>query len=138
MIDDNCIFCKLANGQIPTNSVYENDDFKVILDNAPATKGHALVLPKQHYKNIFEADDEVIKNGILLAKKVGKAMMKELNCDGINIVQNNYEAAGQTIFHLHFHVIPRFDNDSVGKLWKPQEVSDEDLQEVAKVISKGL
>lgn len=138
MIDDNCIFCKLANGQIPTTSVYENDKFKVILDTAPAAKGHALVLPKQHYKNLLEADDEVIKDAVIVAKKVGLAMMKGLNCDGINIVQNNNPAAGQTVFHLHIHVIPRFEGDKVGNLWKPQEVTTDELKEAAEQIKKGL
>ena len=70
MKDENCIFCKLANGDIPTNSIYEDDDFNVILDASPASKGHALILPKQHYANVYEIDDEVLAKAAMLAKKI--------------------------------------------------------------------
>jgi histidine triad (HIT) family protein len=108
MRDDNCIFCKLANGVIPTNSIYEDEDFKVILDADPVSKGHALILPKQHYANIYEIDDEVAAKIYPLAKKLATKMTEVLGCDGFNVLQNNGEAAGQTVFHLHMHLIPRF------------------------------
>ena len=105
MKDNNCIFCKLANGDIPTNSIYEDNDFKVILDADPATKGHALILPKNHFANLLEADDSVLEKALPLAKKIANKMKLELKCAGVNIVQNNGEAAGQTVHHLHIHVI---------------------------------
>ena len=88
MKDDNCIFCKLANGDIPTNSIYEDDDFKVILDASPATKGHALILPKQHYANIFEIEDETLAKAAKLAKKIMTHEKDVLGCEGSNLVQN--------------------------------------------------
>ena len=105
MRDDNCIFCKLANGDIPTNTVYEDEDFRVILDAAPESKGHALILPKQHYANIYEIDEEVLGKAAKLAKKVITHETEVLGCDGYNLVQNNGEVAGQTVNHFHLHFI---------------------------------
>ncbi len=91
MRDDNCIFCKIANGDIPSKALYEDDDFKVILDLGPATKGHALILPKNHYANIYKLPDEAASKVMLLAKKMTIRMTEKLNCDGFNLVQNNGE-----------------------------------------------
>ena len=96
MKDDNCIFCKLANGDIPTNTIYEDADFRVILDASPATKGHALILPKNHAANIYELPDEDAADIFVLAKKLATKMTEILHCDGFNIVQNNGEVAGIT------------------------------------------
>ena len=126
MRDDNCIFCKLANGEIPTATLYEDEDFRVILDASPAAKGHALILPKQHYANLYELDDSVASKVLVLAKKVITKMTDILGCDGYNIVQNNGEAAGQTVFHFHMHLIPRSKGDEVGLGWKMGELKDED------------
>ena len=132
MKDDNCIFCKLANGDIPTNSIYEDDDFKVILDASPATKGHALILPKQHYANIFEIEDETLAKAAKLAKKIMTHEKEILGCDGYNLVQNNGEAAGQTVFHFHMHLIPRYSDNNESKMinWKPNEFSDEEMKDI--------
>ena len=139
MKDDNCIFCKLANGDIPTNSIYEDEDFKVILDNSPATKGHALILPKQHYANMLEIDDDILGKAAKLAKKVITHEKNVLGCDGYNVLQNNGEASGQTVFHLHVHVIPRFegDTDHINIGWKPGE-TPADLQAIAEEIKANL
>ena len=94
MKDENCIFCKLANGDIPTATLYEDDDFRVILDAGPASKGHALILPKEHYKNLYELDDEIAAKALVLAKKMITKLTDVLGCDGYNIVQNNGEVAG--------------------------------------------
>lgn len=135
MKDNNCIFCKLANGDIPTNSIYEDNDFKVILDAAPATKGHALILPKNHYANIFEIDDEVAAKALPLAKKIAKNMMDKLGCDGVNILQNNGEAAGQTVHHFHVHVIPRWAGDGAIREWDHQSFSDAETAGIVKKLS---
>ena len=103
MMDENCIFCKLANGVFPTNSIYEDEDFNVILDIAPATKGHAIILPKEHYKNIYELPEDLAAKAMVLAKKMATHMTEKLNCDGFNLLQNNNEVAGQTVFHFHIH-----------------------------------
>ncbi|MCR5358239.1 MAG: HIT family protein [Lachnospiraceae bacterium] len=132
---DDCIFCKLANGVFETNMIYEDDDFAVILDAAPATKGHALIIPKEHYSDIYELDEEVAGKAFKLAKKLAAHMSKKLDCDGFNIVQNNGEAAGQTVFHFHMHLIPRYKNDNAFIQWKPTEPSPEDQKELCKLLS---
>lgn len=138
MKDDNCIFCKLANGDIPTNSIYEDDDFKVILDASPAAKGHALILPKQHYANIFEIEDETLAKAAKLAKKIMTHEKDVLGCEGYNLVQNNGEVAGQTVFHFHMHLIPRYNGDTVGITWKPGELTDEDKEEILSKVKAQL
>lgn len=134
MRDDNCIFCKLANGEIPTATLYEDEDFRVILDASPAAKGHALILPKQHYANLYELDDSVASKVLVLAKKVITKMTDILGCGGYNIVQNNGEAAGQTVFHFHMHLIPRSKGDEVGLGWKMGELTDEDKEDILSKV----
>ena len=134
MKKDDCIFCKLANGEIPTNAIYEDDTFKVILDMGPATKGHALILPKDHYDNLFEIDDQVAGKAMILAKKLANKMMDKLGADGLNLVQNNNEAAGQTVNHFHLHVIPRYKDDGQNILWNPTKPTEEELKEVCELL----
>ena len=134
MKDDNCIFCKLANKDIPTNIIYEDEKFTVILDASPATKGHALILPKNHAANIYELPDEDAADIFVLAKKLATKMTEILHCDGFNIVQNNGEVAGQTVFHFHMHLIPRYENDNAGILWEPGETTPEDMAEVKRLV----
>ena len=136
MRDENCIFCKIAAGEIPSATLYEDDDFRVILDLGPASKGHALILPKNHYRNLYDIDDEVASKAILLAKKMITKLTDVLNCDGYNIVQNNEEAAGQTVFHFHIHLIPRNNEDHVGVTWTPGKLTEEDKNEILEKISK--
>jgi histidine triad (HIT) family protein len=137
MKNDNCIFCKIANGEIPSRTVYEDDSFRVILDNGPATKGHALVLPKDHYADLFEIPEDVAAAAIVTAKKAAALLKEKLHADGLNIVQNNGEAAGQSVFHLHIHVIPRFVGDTVSIGWKPGEMPS-DMAETAEAIRANL
>lgn len=136
MRDDNCIFCKLANGVFPTNSIYEDDDFNVILDASPATKGHALILPKEHYANIYEIDEDVLGKAAKLAKKIITHEKEVLGCDGYNIVQNNGEVAGQTVFHFHMHLIPRYGNDENKKIieWDQNEFSEEEMKSICEAM----
>ena len=98
-------FCKIANGEIPSATLYEDEDFRVILDLGPASKGHALILPKAHAANIYEISDDMAAKAMILAKKMATKMTEALKCDGFNIVQNNGEPAGQTVFHFHMHLI---------------------------------
>ncbi len=129
MMED-CIFCKLANGEFPTNSIYEDDLFNVILDVGPATKGHALILPKEHAENLFDLPEETASAAMILAKKLGKRIVDRLGADGLNVVQNNGEAAGQTVKHFHLHLIPRYKNDGQNILWDPTSPSPEELKEI--------
>ncbi len=134
MKDENCIFCKLANGEIPTSTLYEDEDFRVILDASPASKGHALILPKEHYANLYELDDEIAAKALVLAKKMVTKLTDILGCDGYNIVQNNGETAGQTVFHFHIHLIPRYEGDQVGLGWKMGKLTDEDKEDILSKI----
>ncbi len=134
MKKDDCIFCKLANGDIPTNVVYEDNDFTVIMDAAPATKGHSLILPKNHFANLFELDDETANKVLPLAKKVATHMTEKLECDGFNLVQNNGETAGQTVFHFHLHLIPRYKDDNQKINWKPTEPDADSQKEILNKI----
>ncbi len=133
---DDCIFCKLANGVIPTNSIYEDEDFNVILDMSPATRGHALILPKEHADNLYELNEQTAVKVMVLAKKLAKSMTEKLKCDGFNLVQNNGTAAGQTVFHFHMHLIPRYQTDGQNINWKPQEVSADELKETRDLLAE--
>ena len=136
MMKDDCIFCKLANGVIPTNSIYEDEDFNVILDLAPATKGHALILPKAHADNLYQLPDETAAKALVLAKKLVTSMTEKLNCDGFNVVQNNGTIAGQTVFHFHMHLIPRYEEDGQRISWKPMEISGEELVKIKEALAE--
>ena len=138
MRDENCIFCKIANGEIPSATIYEDDDFRVILDLGPATKGHALILPKAHAANIYELPDETAGKAMILAKKMAGKLTDALNCDGFNIVQNNGEIAGQTVNHFHLHLIPRYEADGLNLNWPQQEISAEQLEEIRQTIKKSI
>jgi histidine triad (HIT) family protein len=129
-----CIFCKIANGEIPSNTIFENEAFRVILDNGPATKGHALVLPKEHYANLFEIPEDTLAGAAKVAKEVAANIKEKLGCDGLNLVQNNGAVAGQSVMHFHLHIIPRYENDGQHILWKPQSPSPEELVAVKNAI----
>lgn len=134
MKDDKCIFCKIANGEIPSKTLYEDDKFRVILDLGPATKGHALILPKSHYKNIYDIPEELSADVMKLARKMAGIMTDKLQCDGFNLIQNNGEQAGQTVFHFHMHLIPRYKGDGQTIGWKAGDVSPEELEEIKNII----
>ena len=138
MKDCNCIFCKIANGEIPSYTVYEDDDFKVIFDISPASKGHALVIPKEHYKNLFELDESIASKALVIAKKVATELSTELDCDGFNLLQNTEEIAGQTVFHFHIHLIPRYKNDNVKFTTTPGEIDKEFAEKLAEKIKNKL
>lgn len=135
MKDDDCIFCKIANGEIPSRTLYEDDAFRVILDLSPATKGHALILPKNHFRNLYEIDEDTAVKVLPLAKKMAVAMTEKLGCDGFNVVQNNNEVAGQTVFHFHVHLIPRYTDDNQSLVMKPCGMTPEEIDAVRDVIA---
>lgn len=132
MRDNNCIFCKIIEREIPANTIYEDEKFKVILDASPASRGHALILPKEHYADIYEIDETTAGDAMQLAKKLAGHMTDVLKCDGFNIVQNNHEIAGQTVFHFHMHLIPRYQhakNDDI-LVWNHEEFTPEEMVEI--------
>ena len=138
MKKEDCIFCKIANGEIPSTTIYENSEFRVIFDISPATKGHTLIIPKQHFDGIFDMDMETGSKLFGLATAVARSLKQELSCDGMNIVQNNGLVAGQTVFHFHLHLIPRYEGDSVKIGWEPGEADAEELKLLAKAVRKNL
>lgn len=135
MRDDACIFCKIAAGEITSKTLFEDEEFRVILDLGPATRGHALILPKNHYRNLFELPEEQAEKVMVLAKKMALKMREKLRCDGFNLVQNNEEVAGQTVFHFHMHLIPRYEGDGQVIGWKPGKPEDTELEEVRGEIA---
>ena len=135
MRKEDCIFCKIANGDIPSATIYEDEEFRVVLDLGPAAKGHALILPKDHYADLYEIDEEVAGRVFKLAKKMATKMTEALGCGGFNIVQNNKPAAGQTVFHFHMHLIPRYEGDNAGFGWNVGTLTDEDKADILAKIN---
>lgn len=134
MKKEDCIFCKIANGEIPAKTLYEDEDFRIILDLGAATRGHALIVPKEHAADLYELPDEIAGKVMILAKKMASTMKEKLQCDGLNLVQNNGETAGQTISHFHLHLIPRYVNDGQEINWVPGKPTQEELEAVKKEI----
>ena len=135
---DDCIFCKIANGLIPSSTLYEDDCFRVILDLGPASKGHALILPKEHYQDVCELDEAIGAKVLPLAGKIGAAMKKALGCAGFNLVQNNGAAAGQTVMHFHLHIIPRYEGGPEMVAWEPGSVSAEEMSRIVEAVKAEL
>ncbi len=136
MRKDNCIFCKIINGEIPSRKLYEDDNFIVIMDISPATKGHALVIPKEHYADIYEMPADLLAEAIKVAQKMVIKMTDALQADGFNIMQNNGEVSGQTVFHFHFHLVPRYREDEPCLTLTPHDMSAEELDAVKATILK--
>lgn len=135
MRDANCVFCKILDGVIPSVKLYEDEEFVIILDIGPAAFGHALIIPKNHYANLYEMPEELLGKVMSLAKVWGEKLVKALKADGLNLVQNNGLAAGQTVFHYHLHLIPRYEGDGVGELWTPGSLSEEQRKELVEKLA---
>lgn len=133
-----CLFCKIANGELKAATVFENSDFRVIMDRFPSGKGHTLILTKEHFDDVFQMDGETAGKLFALVSVVAKALKKATGCDGMNILQNNGSAAGQTIPHFHLHLIPRYENDEFTLPWKIMECTEEELAELAAEIHKWI
>ena len=136
MKKDDCIFCKIAAGEIPSRKIYEDSDLIAIMDLNPTSKGHSLIIPKEHCTNIYDIDEDIAAKVMKTAKKLATKMTVALNCDGFNLLQNNGETAGQTMFHFHMHLIPRYVNDGQKILWTPGESTPEELEEVRRTITE--
>ena len=131
-----CIFCKIINGKIPSATVFENDEFKVILDRFPSGEGHVLIIPKNHVANIFEIDEEQAGRLFALAVKVSKVMKEVFGFENMNVLQNNGAVAGQSVFHFHMHLIPRYENDGINIKWNPTEPTDDEIEAVRKKLAE--
>ena len=135
---DDCIFCKIIDGKIPSATILENSEFKVILDRFPGNEGHVLILPKKHYANIFEIEPDTAGKLFQLAVLISRAMKASLGFENMNVVQNNGPVAGQTVNHFHLHLIPRYEGDGVDIKWKQLDLTDEQIETVRKTISNKL
>lgn len=132
---DNCIFCRIVKGEIPSLRVYEDESCIATLDIGPAERGHVLIIPKEHYADVTECTDEALLGKLMkTAAGIGARQMERLGADGFNIVQNNKEAAGQTVRHLHIHVIPRYENHPVIVAWDPKDPGQEELRKVYDIL----
>ena len=129
-----CIFCKIANKEIPATIIYEDEEVLVFMDIGPIIKGHALVIPKKHYDPVTQTPDELLAKLHLTAKRIAKAQMNALGAGGVNIMQNNGAAAGQEVSHIHVHVIPRFEGDGHHWNWNAKEYDNFD--EMAELADK--
>lgn len=138
MKKQDCVFCKIISGEIPSATIYENSKFKVIMDIAPANKGHVLILPKEHFDNIYDIDTATAGQLFELAAMVARALKSVLDCDGMNILQNNGTVAGQTVFHFHMHIIPRYEGDTVNVGWKELSYEDGEMEQLREAIRKEL
>lgn len=132
-----CIFCMIINGEIPSYKVYEDNDFLAFLDISQAEKGHTLVVPKKHYDNLLELDDETAEKMLVLIKNLAIKVKKATNADGINILNNNGEAAGQSVKHLHFHIIPRYNGDDLEIKFKEHSTTKEEFNELVEKIKNA-
>ena len=135
---DNCIFCKIISGDIPSATIFENDEFKVILDRFPAAKGHVLIMPKTHCANIFEIDPDLAGRLFTLAVRIAGIVKKATGAENMNIIQNNGPIAGQTVDHFHLHIIPRYENDGVSVKWSQLQLTDEEIETVRQAIVSKL
>ena len=128
-----CIFCSIVNKEIPSSCIYEDDQVMAFLDLSQVTKGHTLVVPKKHYDNLLECDDETLAHLIQVVKMLAVRISERLNAKGVNVLNNTHEAAGQTVNHLHFHIIPRYsENDAV--VIQFNESEKQDLDELVKIL----
>ncbi len=136
-MDKDCIFCKIINNEIPSDRVYEDESTLAFMDLRPVSRGHILVVPKQHSENLLNTDDHSLQNLMPKVKKIANAVMQAVQADGINVTTNNGAASGQVIFHLHFHLIPRFNKDDL-KPWPHHEAEQKTRSEIAEAVKKNL
>ena len=135
---EECIFCKIIKGDIPAHKLYEDDTVISFLDIFPIHPGHALIVPKKHSVDIFDTDEETMKQMITVAKKLSPAVMKGAKADGVNIGMNNKPAAGQEVMHAHMHIIPRYSEDGLKTWSKNLFKDDKHKQELYENIKKEL
>jgi len=137
-VDENCLFCKIVAGSIPCAKIYEDDDILAFLDINPTARGHSLVVPKGHYPTLLELPADEGPALVNAMRLVAKAVMQECGADGFNCIQNNFSAAGQMVFHSHWHVIPRFENDGLPDWAGKPYANADDMHMLAKAVQQRL
>jgi histidine triad (HIT) family protein len=133
-VADDCIFCAIASGEGPGEVVQEDEHTVAFMDINPWTRGHALVIPRAHSRNLYEVGDEDLANTMAAVKRLATRMREALGCDGINVLNSTDPAAWQTVFHFHMHVIPRYEDDPLKLPGSPMDVGEDELAEVAREL----
>jgi histidine triad (HIT) family protein len=131
----NCLFCKIIKGEIPSYKIYEDKDTFAFLDINPVSRGHALIIPKKHARNLFDISTKDLIAVSATIRKISKILKNKLSADGINVLQANEEVAGQSVFHIHFHIIPRYKNDGI-RLFPQKKYLKKDFEEIVQEIKK--
>jgi len=135
---DECIFCKIVKGDIPCAQVYADEKIIAFLDIAPISKGHTLVIPKAHYENLWEVPGDLGNDILRAMQKIGNGILKATGAQGLNIVMNNFPAAGQVIPHAHWHLIPRFEGDGLFKIVQGKYDSNDEIMALADKIKNSI
>jgi histidine triad (HIT) family protein len=135
MSDPDCIFCKIVAGEIPSHKIDEDDKTLSFMDINPWTRGHALVIPKAHSRNIYDASPDDLAAIHVAAQRVARRMRDRLNCEGLNVLQSSEPVAMQTVFHTHVHVIPRYSDDGLRLPAHPKPADHEELAALAEELS---
>ncbi|MCK9578015.1 HIT family protein [bacterium] len=136
---ENCIFCKIVAGEIPCYKIFENEKILAFLDINPAVPGHVLVIPKKHFTDIFEIDDQYLQELIVVAKRIAEKMKTNFDAGGVNLFQSNGENAEQTVFHFHLHLLPRKGNDRINfseLLVNAEKIDNMKLEEIKKILGE--
>ncbi len=139
IMSQDCVFCNINSGKVPAITIYENEEFRIIMDRFPATKGHILIIPQKHIEDIYGLDPESAGRLFELTTRFASILKRTFGNDGLNIIQNNGKAAGQTVFHYHLHMIPRYDDDHIQLGWAlDKEIKVETLEEYAAQIKNKM
>ena len=136
--DESCIFCKIVRKQATASIIYEDETVMAFMDIRPLNEGHTLIIPKEHYVDIFDIPEEVLSQIYKVTKQVSTAVKKVTNSDGITIIQQNGRAAGQDIFHIHVHVVPRFEGQKLPNFNSLKEVERAKLDHVARKMEQQI
>jgi histidine triad (HIT) family protein len=134
---EDCIFCKIVAGELPSEIVREDEHTVAFMDINPWTRGHALVIPRNHSPNLYEVGEDDLRHTSSAAKQLALRMRERLRCDGVNLLNASEPAAWQTVFHFHMHVIPRYDDDPLQLPVRPQQAAQAELTEVASELRGG-
>jgi histidine triad (HIT) family protein len=132
--DPDCIFCKIVSGEIPSHKLDEDDKTLAFLDINPWTRGHSLVIPKEHSRNIYDVEPDDLAAAHMAAQRLATRLREKLDCEGMNTLQSSEPAAMQTVFHTHVHVIPRYSDDGLKLPAHPQAADHEELAGLAEEL----
>ena len=134
MAEEDCIFCKIVAGELPAQKIHEDEHTIAFMDISPWTRGHALVIPREHSRNLYDAPEQALERSVVAAQRLALRMRDRLGCDGVNLLHSSEPAAWQTVFHMHVHVIPRYDDDPLRLPGAPQEGDQDEIARTAEEL----